>query len=482
MLLSAYALLVGCLGVYGVHRLALVATWWRTRGRAPPVPPLPGLLPRVTVQVPVFNERDVVARVLDAVAALDWPADRLQVQLLDDSTDDTGSCAAGPIARARARGIDVEVRRRDARAGFKAGALAEGLRSATGELVAIFDADFVPGRSFLRDLVPHFADPGVGMVQAAWGHLDRDASRLTRAQAALLDGHFAIEHAARHRGGHWFNFNGTAGIWRRACIDDAGGWQGDTLTEDLDLSYRAQLRGWRFVYRPDVVVPAELPASFAAFAGQQRRWAKGSVETARKLRRAVITSSAPLSTRAEAMVHLHANLAWPLSLALAVLLPLVVLFGPADSLARHLLVDLPGFLVTVVGNATFYLCAAPPGRKRDVPLALLLAVGIAASQAAAAVEGMRGRRTEFARTPKRGSAAGSYRAAVRGWPAVELSLAALHLGTAAWVVAAEPGRWGSVPFLLLFAVGFGWVGAGTARELRERVELEGSDLAAAAAK
>jgi hypothetical protein len=482
VLVPAYALLVACLGLYGLHRLVLVATWWRTRSRPPVVPELPAVLPRVTVQIPVYNERDVVARVVEAVAALDWPTDRLQIQLLDDSTDDTAACAAGAVARARARGIDVDVRRRTARTGFKAGALAEGLRTATGELVAIFDADFIPAPDFLHRLVPHFSDPQVGMVQAAWGHLDRDNSALVRAQAALLDGHFAIEHTARHRGGHWFNFNGTAGTWRRSCIDDAGGWQGDTLTEDLDLSYRAQLRGWRFVYRPDVVVPAELPASVGAFCTQQRRWAKGSVQTARKLRPAVLRSGAPLATRLEALFHLHANLAWPLSLALAILLPFVAVLEPSNSLARHVLVDLPGFLVTLGGNATFYALAAPRGRRREVPLALLLAVGISARQSAAVVEGLLGRRGEFARTPKQGRGQGSYRSAGGGWPGIEPALATLHLGAAAYLVVAAPERWGSVPFLLLFAGGFGWVAAARFAEARARAESEGVDLAAAAAK
>lgn len=459
MLLAAYAFLVFVLCLYGAHRYGLAVVWWRTRNRPPVVPPPPAELPYVTVQLPVFNERDVVGRLVDAVAALDWPADRLQIQLLDDSTDDTARAAAHALARARAQGIDAEVLHRDDRTGFKAGALAAGLESARGELIAIFDADFVPNPGFLRALVPHFSEPEVGMVQARWGHLNRDANAVTRAEAVLLDGHFVLEHVARNRGGAWFNFNGTAGIWRRSAIEDAGGWQHDTLTEDLDLSYRAQLRGWRFVYRVDEVVPAELPDGLAAFRGQQRRWAKGSVETAAKLRGAVWRSAAPQKTRLEALFHLHANLSWPLALLLALLLPAVVLWGPASSWSRHLLVDLPGFLVATSGNVVFYALAAPDKRRRwQVPLAMLLAIGITVNQSMAVFEAWRGQRTAFVRTPKRGAGEGSYRAPRASTVPAELLLAAWHLGAAVAVMVVHPERWGSVPFLLLFGLGFGWVG------------------------
>jgi cellulose synthase/poly-beta-1,6-N-acetylglucosamine synthase-like glycosyltransferase len=458
LLMVLYVGVVAVLSLHGLHRLLLVWQWRRGRATAPVAPALAGF-PTVTVQLPVYNERDVVARLVDAVAALDWPAERLQVQLLDDSTDDTASCAGPALARARARGIDATLVRRGDRRGFKAGALAHGLLTARGELLAIFDADFVPPPDFLRRTVPHLADPGVGMVQGRWGHLNADEGLLTAAQAVLLDGHFRIEQVARHRSGAWFNFNGTAGVWRRACVADAGGWQHDTLTEDLDLSYRAQLAGWRFVFLDDCIVPAEIPDSMAAFRAQQRRWAKGSVETGRKLAARIASAAVPLRVRAEALAHLGANLAWPLVVLLSLLLPFVVM-GRGTASTGQLWLDLPVFVVSVGTNALFYAVASPARRGR-LPVVLALAIGIALSQSIAVVEALAGRRSPFVRTPKNGGGAGSYRAVGSLLP-LELPLAALHVGTALW--AAGHGQWGSLPFLLLFASGYGWVGVAALRE------------------
>ncbi len=466
-----YAVLVGTLCLHGLHRYVHLARFWRMSRRAPPVPPMSSEIPTVTVQLPVFNERDVVARLVDAAAALDWPADRLHIQLLDDSTDDTAACAQGALHRARARGISVELIQRGDRSGFKAGALAHGLATARGDLVAIFDADFVPPRGFLRELVPHFADPEVGVVQARWGHLNDDESALTRAQALMLDAHFRLEHLGRNRAGAWFNFNGTAGIWRRAAIEAAGGWQGDTLTEDLDLSYRAQAAGWRFVYRDDIVVPAELPSTLAAFRAQQSRWAKGSVETLRKLGSRVLRAPAPLWVRAEALQHLSANLAWPLALGVALLMPAVAMSSGGTPL-RHLLLDLPAFFFATASHAAFFAAAplagdaATPSRggwKRlaDLPAAVLLGIGMSVNQSRAVYEALRGRRSAFVRTPKQGAGAGSYRAALAEGVPVEGLLCAWHLVGIGGAVALE--HYGSVPFLALFAGGFGWVAASSPR-------------------
>src|SRR3989449_2644652 len=282
----------------------------RYRRATPEAPPLPDPPPYVTVQLPLFNERYVAARLVRAVAALDYPADRLEIQVLDDSTDDTAEIVAGVVGELRAQGVRVAHCRRTVRTGFKAGALAEGLATARGEFIAIFDADFVPPRDFLRAALPHFTER-VAVVQARWGHLNRSYSALTVAQALGMDGHFGVEQSARAGSGLLLNFNGTAGVWRKAAIIDAGGWQSDTLTEDLDLSYRAQLRGWRIVYRPGIVGPAELPVVITGFKSQQRRWAKGAIQTAVKLLPAIARAPFSLWTKYQAFIHLTYYMIYP---------------------------------------------------------------------------------------------------------------------------------------------------------------------------
>ena len=277
---AVYAVCVLGLFVYGVNAYLMVALHLRGRRRPRSTAPPLAVWPTVTVQLPIYNERYVARRLLEAVGALDYPADRLEIQVLDDSTDETTAIVIETAQTLAGRGLEVVHLHRRERAGFKAGALAAGLKEASGEFIAIFDADFVPPPDFLRRTLPHFADPGVAVVQTRWGHLNRDFSLLTVAQALGIDGHFAVEQAARARSGLFLNFNGTAGVWRRTAIDDAGGWTHDTLTEDLDLSYRAQLRGWRIEYRPEIVCPAELPVLVTGFKSQQRRWAQGSIQTA----------------------------------------------------------------------------------------------------------------------------------------------------------------------------------------------------------
>src|SRR5687768_10118185 len=275
VLLALYYLVLSALAVYSVHRFYLV----RLRRRTPePARITAAVYPPLTVQLPMYNEPNVAERLLDAVAALRYPGE-LDIQVLDDSTDETTQIVAAKIAAMR--GIRIEHVRRGSRDGFKAGALAEGMRRSAAELFAVFDADFVPPPDVLLKMVPYFADRRVGMVQARWTHINRDASMLTRVQALFLDAHFAVESAARNFGRRFFNFNGTAGVWRRAAIEEAGGWSSSTLTEDLDLSYRAQLAGWEFVFLPDVEVPAELPAALSGFQEQQHRWTKGRSEERR---------------------------------------------------------------------------------------------------------------------------------------------------------------------------------------------------------
>ena len=469
VVLVTYLSLLGLLSLNGLHRLWMVWAWWRRPAR--PTPPQPEDWPRVTLQLPIFNERYVVERLIRACARIDYPRDRLQIQVLDDSTDDTTEITRVLVEELRAEGLDIELRHRVDRVGFKAGALDEGMEHATGEFIAIFDADFIPQPDFFRVMVPHFDADDVGMVQARWGHINAQDSWLTRAQATLLDGHFIIEHSARNSTGRWFNFNGTAGIWRRKAIADAGGWQHDTLTEDLDLSYRAQLKGWRFVYLIDVVAPAELPPTMAAFKSQQHRWAKGSVQTARKLLLTIWRADAPLHMKLEATGHLCANFSYPLVVLLSLLLPFAVyarIEGGA-TLTSLLRLDMVLFVFAVSPFILFYAAAimgANSGREGSrlmgLPSVLALGLGMAVSQTKAVLEGLFGQVGVFVRTPKSGGVRTSiYRAATRGLVGIE-ALFALYLGLACvYVVVA--GYAMSLPFLLLFAAGYGAVALGSVR-------------------
>lgn len=464
-ILGAHALLAATLSLSGLHRLWLTARYWRTRRQVPALAALDErALPIVTVQLPVYNERYVVTRLIDAAAALDWPKDRLELQILDDSDDDTTALAEAAAARHRARGLDVWVLRRPSREGFKAGALAWGLQRAKGSVLAIFDADFVPPADFLRRAVPALGD-GVGMVQARWTHLNEGESWLTQVEAMLLDGHFVIEHAARARSGRWFNFNGTAGLWRREAIEAAGGWRGDTLTEDLDLSYRAQLVGWRFVYLPDLAVPGELPGDILAYKSQQRRWAKGSIQTAKKLLPDLWRSRAPWSVKLEATAHLCANLAYPLVLALSVITPLAAVQRVGHPLVEPL--HAAFFAVAMTSLGVFYGVSAGahhadwPRRLGRVPWAMALGAGMAVNQTRAVFEALFGEVGAFVRTPKRGGAGEGGRYALGGdgsarWE-IALGLAQL-LGA---VACAAAGAWGSAPLLTLFGLGYLWVGLGS---------------------
>ena len=464
----AYVALLLLLGVYGIHRISMLARfrWSAARRDGGPTPGErtpsdAAALPSITVQLPLYNERTVAARLIEAVGALDYPGDRLEIQVLDDSTDETRAIVDEAVAALCARGLDAKVLRRPDRVGYKAGALDHGMRATANEFLCVFDADFLPRASFLRDLVGAFEDPAVGMVQARWEHANRDESLLTRAQSTLLDGHFVIEHTVRHDSGLFFNFNGTAGIWRRATIESAGGWQHDTLTEDLDLSYRAQLAGWKFVYAPTVAAPAEVPPSLVSFKSQQHRWAKGSVQVARKLGWRILRADVPLRNKLEAVAHLTGNTGYPLVLALAVLLPLVVVEQERLSPLWHLGM----FLLCTASVVAFYdrsqsaLGRTGRARLRDVPAAIALGIGMCVSQTRAVLEGLFQETGEFVRTPKRGDAPkrAGYRASLVGLPGVELLLATWF----AWgvVVALQRGLWGSLPFLALFLFGFGWVGA-----------------------
>jgi hypothetical protein len=466
-----YLATLGALGLFGVHRVWLVLRFrWGAR-RELPVEAREA--PAVTVQLPLYNERTVAARVIRAAGALEYPPGKLEVQVLDDSTDETREIVDDEVAELVRSGIDARVIRRTDRKGYKAGALAHGLTHARGGLVAVFDADFVPEPDFLRRLVPEFQDERVGMVQARWEHANRDESLLTRAQSTLLDGHFVIEHKVRYDQRLFFNFNGTAGIWRRAAIEGAGGWQHDTLTEDLDLSYRAQLAGWRFVYAPHVTAPAEVPSELGAFKSQQHRWAKGSVQVARKLAAPIARSSQPLRVKLEAAAHLTGNMGYPFVALLALLLPLVTTSDESAGGWWHVV----AFAVCTLSVIVFYArgqgALRRPLRKLflDVPAAMALGIGMSLAQTRAVLGGFLRRTGEFVRTPKRGDApaAARYRAFLGGWPGLELLLA----GWYAWGLwaAVRAEAWGALPFLLLFFTGFAWVGSLSLREwIARRIE------------
>jgi cellulose synthase/poly-beta-1,6-N-acetylglucosamine synthase-like glycosyltransferase len=464
-LIAAYCGIFLLLAIYGAHRYWLVRQYFRHQSRAAREAPPTEDLPTVLVQLPIYNERGVAERLLRAVAAFDYPRDRLAIQVLDDSDDDTTLILAAVVADLRETGVPIEHLRRRERRGYKAGALAWGLRRSDAELVAIFDADFVPPADFLPRAVGHFADPQVGLVQARWEHLNESHSLLTRLQALMLDGHFIIEHGARARSSVFFNFNGTAGVWRRAAIDAAGGWSADTLTEDLDLSFRAQLAGWRFVLRIDLTAPAQLPESILAFKSQQRRWTLGATQTARKLLGPIWRAPIRLACKIEATMQLTCNLAYVLLVALALLL--FPVYAARDRFGADWIfwVDIPmllfgaGALVAFYGSARRELGRSPWGALLAVPALMALGMGMSVNNAWAAVEGIFARGGEFVRTPKRGYAARRQRAL----PLVEWSLLVHLLATA--VFCAARGLWWTFPFLALFIGGFGWVCAMTIDEL-----------------
>ena len=462
-----FAVLIG-LSVYGVHRYFIVYQFLKHKER--PMKPLARFedLPRVTIQLPLFNECHVVGRLLDSVAALDYPRDRLQIQVLDDSTDETRELVADRVAQLRAAGFDAEQIHRTDRTGFKAGALDNGLRSASGEYILILDADFVPGPDLLQKTIHHFTDPEVGMIQTRWGHLNRTYSVLTRVQAMFLDGHLLLEQTARSRSGRFFNFNGTAGLWRKTRIEAAGGWHHDTLTEDLDLSYRAQLVGWRFVFLPDVVTPAELPVEMNGFKSQQHRWTKGSIQTCKKILPKIWASHLPFAVKIEATAHLTSNFSYLLLAFLCVLLH-PSSGGPTPGIWRTVLLDIPIFLAATVSAGVFYVCAQrelhPKTWHREIlylPALLALGIGMSLNNARAVLEAVFNQQSEFTRTPKYGIERKGQSWRTARYLPIKSMLFLLEAAFAlyfSWFVfdALREGNFFSVPFLLLFACGFAYV-------------------------
>lgn len=448
------ASLIG-LAIYGLLGFLTLGLFLRHRHDSFPTPPVPDELPAVTVQLPVYNERDVIRRLIDAITALDYPRTRLEIQVLDDSTDDTSATAAACVAAYRAQGYCITHLRRHERRGFKAGALQDALPAAIGEFIAIFDADFVPQPDFLQRTMPYLlADDDLGVVQARWGHLNRDSSSLTQAQAIALDKHFAVEQLVRQRADYFPKFNGAAGVWRRRCIEDVGGWQGDTVCEDLCLSTRAVLAGWRFYFAPDVVAPAELPGTIAAYKTQQSRWALGATQCLTKYGRqiALAADQSPLA-RLYSLLSLGAYATQGLLLLLLLVqLPLVLtgyrlpgwvlLFGP---------IGLAQPLLFILSQRALY--RDWPSRLRYLPALLLIAIGTAPNNTRAVLHGLSGRAFTFDRTPKGGGR--SYRSTMGRTLWVELAFMLYTAVTLAIAIHTKIG--GPVLLLGTSLLGFGYV-------------------------
>ena len=471
-LLVPYFVVLILLASYGLHRYVLVYLYYRNRKNHTSEPATRFEdLPRVTVQLPMFNEQFVAERLIESVCKLKYPREKLDIQVLDDSTDETVEVVRNLVERYAALGHPITYHHRTNREGFKAGALAEGMKTSEGGFIAIFDADFTPPEEFLLKVIHHFTDPKIGMVQTRWTHINRNYSFLTEVEAILLDGHFVLEHSGRARSGVFFNFNGTAGMWRRRAIEEAGGWQHDTLTEDTDLSYRAQLKGWKFIYLQEVECPAELPVEMTAFKTQQARWAKGLIQTAKKILPRVMKSDAPLHAKIEAWYHLTANLSYPLMVVLSVLLLPAMIIRFYQGWFQMLYIDLPLFMASTFSISSFYLVSQRELFPKTWPRALLylpflmaLGIGLTITNTKAVLEALIGQQSPFARTPKYGvetkkqkvGAKSKYRRRL-GWiPWAELLIGAYFALTVYYALDNE--NYITVPFLLLFVMGYWYTG------------------------
>jgi cellulose synthase/poly-beta-1,6-N-acetylglucosamine synthase-like glycosyltransferase len=471
-LLTPYFAVMIVLALYGFHRYTLVWLYYRNRKNATHEPPSRfEQLPRVTVQLPIFNEQFVVDRLIDSICRLEYPRELLEIQVLDDSTDETKEVAQAIVERYRALGNPIVYLHRTNRVGFKAGALDEGLKTATGEFVAIFDADFTPPSDWLMRVIHHFAEPEIGMVQTRWTHLNRDYSFLTQVEAILLDGHFVLEHGARARTGVFFNFNGTAGMWRTCVIGQAGGWQHDTLTEDTDLSYRAQIIGWKFKYLQDVACPAEVPIEMTAFKTQQQRWAKGLIQTSKKILPRLFRSDVPLRVKVEAWYHLTANLSYPLMVVLSVLLMPAMIIRFYQGWWEMLYIDFPLFLASTFSISSFYLVSQKELFPRTwykcilyLPFLMSLGIGLTITNTIAVMEAIFGIQSAFKRTPKyrvqkkgeKSKGAAKYRKRLGIIPFLEL-LIGTYFALCIWYAVANENYF-TIPFLLLFVVGYWYTG------------------------
>lgn len=471
--LTSYFIILCLLAVYGVHRLFLIYLYYKYYKRTQHTVPLSfndKEYPAVTVQLPIYNEFYVVERLINSVAALSYPRHLLHIQVLDDSTDQTSPLARKTVERLQEEGFNIQYLHRPNRVDFKAGALKEGLASTSDEFIAIFDADFMPQAEFLKKTIHYFKDERVGMVQARWGYVNRTYSLLTRIQAMFLDGHFMIEHTARHFSGRFFNFNGTAGIWRRETIVDAGGWNGETLTEDIDLSYRAQMKGWKFVFLPHLVVPSELPVNIFSYKNQQHRWTKGSIQVSKRILPRLWASSLPLRIKIEATFHLASNLNYILMVILAILMPLAVMIREElnFNIPLFYLIELSVFFLTIVNISLFYLISQRElykdwwKRLLDLPALFMVGIGMSINNALAVCEALVSYETPFERTAKyciespddtwKGKQYNTLRSMLfipEGFLTIYVCLFL--------ILFIKAHIWGALPFMLLFCAGYIYV-------------------------
>src|SRR5688500_7112548 len=508
LLVFAYIGVLVTVAIYGFHRYVLVYLYVKHRHNGYQPKARFDSLPRITVQLPMYNEDTVAERIIASTCALDYPLDKLQIQVLDDSTDHSADIAKNAVDAWAAKGYPIEYIHRTNREGYKAGALEAGLKTATGEIIAIFDADFVPPRDILHNVVDYFTDDKIGMVQVRWDHLNRDASLLTKSQAIFLDGHFVIEHTARNRSGRFMHFNGTAGVWRRTTIADGGGWQHDTLTEDLDLSYRCQLKGWQFVYLPQYAAPAELPPEMIAFKQQAHRWTKGSMQTGIKLLPRILRSHLPVQVKWEAFFHLTNTVVYPLMVMLTLLMypTFFNYFSPfkAQTWSQYIF-SLSLFILATCSAGTFFafgqreLFGKQAGWKSllYMPVLMALGVGVSINNAKAVFEAIwssiKKKPSEFVRTPKYGSTGAGRHKARRDiftfrrlmLPIIEIAFGC-YMASCLWISfwyqcgilpGSDKSGWASVPFLLIFAGGYFYVGFGTIYALWQMSQEQEEEVA-----
>jgi cellulose synthase/poly-beta-1,6-N-acetylglucosamine synthase-like glycosyltransferase len=468
LFLTIYFLILITVFMYASHRYYMIYLYYKHKKDKPVLRGKMKKLPRVTIQLPIYNEMYVVRRLITASCNLDYPKELLDIQVLDDSTDETAEVTRKYVEEFKKKGFDINYIHRTNREGFKGGALANGMKSAKGEFITVFDADFVPQSDILKKTIHYFTDKSVGMVQTRWSYLNRKYSFLTKIQAIMLDGHFVIEHAARNWSGRFFNFNGTAGVWRKKAIATAGGWQNDTLTEDLDLSYRSQLKGWKFVFLKDELSPSEIPVEINGFKTQQHRWAKGSIQTAKKLLPKILKSDLPLKVKVEAFFHLTNNTSYLLMLLLSVLIYPSMVARINIGWFQMVVTDVPFLLVATVGISFFYICSQKEAYKDwksrlfYLPMLMSLGIGLSVNNSKAVLEAIFNRQTSFKRTPKynieekKGSWLGKkYKGEINLLVFIELLLGIYFSFNIYFAYINK--IYVSIPFLMMFQVGYFYV-------------------------